>query len=419
MTFNGVQIILTIHNVTALETKPGIVFLAGNALVLLCVVPLLSLLAFFIASALFVYGRRWIDERERTAYLGIAIGVLLMLLAYYHLGPVLVANASPIAWFFGRISPQLVEKLRTPGLLSSIGVSYCFLRSAYALLDPKINLWSFTRYYLFFPTFFSGPVMRPDDYLAQTAAFHRSNMASGLARMSLGAIKVVLSLFLQGFIPLTSTAGMVEIIQHPSVVGAWFFAIAVGVWLFLNFSGFTDICIGFGRLCNITVPENFNNPFAACDITDFWRRWHMSLAAWLRTCIYTPIARRLGNHFGQQHVALLVMPPVMTMVVCGLWHGLSFSYLIWGGLHGIALVAHQFWKSTVARHVPDGLKASKAYAFLSWMVTHAFVGLTWVFFFPSPAPSLLHSVLYLTRMFGIANYQVDMALTNWIALFSF
>jgi len=313
----------------------------------------------------------------------------------------------------------LVEKLRTPNLLSSIGVSYCFLRSVYALLDPKLDLWHFTRYYFFFPTFFSGPVIRPDDYLAQTASFHRSNVASGLARMSLGAIKITLSLALQSQVPLTSPSRMIEIIQSSSVFGAWFFAIAAGVWLFLNFSGFTDICIGFGRLCNIVIPENFNNPFAARDITDFWRRWHMSLAAWLRTCIYTPLARRLGNDFGQQHLALLILPPVATMVVCGLWHGISFSYLIWGALHGFGLVAHQVWKSNVVMHIPDRVRTSNAYSVVSWAVTHAFVGLTWVFFFPSPTPSLLHSMLYLTRMFGIANYQIDMAITNLVGVVQF
>jgi|688.fasta_scaffold233627_2 alginate O-acetyltransferase complex protein AlgI len=395
--------------------KPGLVFLIGNALVMCYFVPALSLAIFFTASALLIYGRQWVEERERGVYLGIAISILLALLFYYHAGPTFVGGSSPLGWFLEKVSPVLFEKLRAPNLLSSVGISYCFLRSVYGLLEPKLDLWSFTRYYFFFPTFFSGPVMSPGDYLVQTAAFHRSNVASGLARMSLGAIKVTLSLLLQGSIPLSSASGMIDLTQAPSLLSAWFFAFAAGVWLFLNFSGFSDICIGFAKLCNITAPENFNNPFAARDLTDFWRRWHMSLAAWLRTCVYTPLARRLGNRFGQQHALLLVVPPVATMIVCGLWHGISSCYLVWGALHGFGLVAHQMWKSMVVTHLPVSLRQSHVYAIVAWLVTHAYIALAWVFFFPSPTPSLLHSLLYAARLFGVVNYEVDVAITNFAA----
>ena len=145
----------------------------------------------------------------------------------------------------------------------------------------------------------------------------------------------------------------------------------------------------------------------------------MSLAAWLRTCIYTPVARRLGSRLGQNHVLLLVIPPVATMIVCGLWHGISSGYLIWGALHGFGLVAHQAWKSTLATRLPDTLRQSRGYAIAAWLVTHAYVSVTWVFFFPSPTPLLLHSLLYVTRMFGIVNHGVDVALTNFAAAIPF
>src|SRR5215471_19194306 len=131
--------------------------------------------------------------------------------------------------------------------------------------------------------------MTPQDYLAQAPSFSADNAVSGLARMALGAVKIVTSLWLAGATPLISQAGMINVIQLNSAAWAWLYAFAAGVWLFLNFSGFSDLAIGAGRLCNITVPENFNNPFAAVDITDFWRRWHMTLAGWLRTCIFTPL----------------------------------------------------------------------------------------------------------------------------------
>jgi len=406
---------LTANVLGQTKALPGVVFFFANFLALLYVVPFVSLVMFFGVTAFLVKGKELVEERERGAYLGFAIIVLLSLLVFYHSGAAIVSAKSPLGWYLEKSAPSLLALLRAPHVMSSIGVSYCFLRAIYALLQPKLDLWSFTRYYFFFPTFFSGPILRPDEYLPQIPAFRRSNIAPALARITLGAIKVLVSQLIQGFVPLASEVTMIDQIQNPTILGAWGFAFAAGVWLFLNFSGFSDICIGFAKLFNISVPENFNNPFAARDITEFWRRWHMTLAAWLRTCIYTPVARWLGNRLGQQHVALHILPPFVTMMVCGLWHGAMSGYIAWGVLHGAGLVMHQGWKSTVVPRLPANLKESPIYGAMSWLTTHAYISLTWVFFFPSPTPSLKLSLLYLSRMFGFVTYEIDMLITNLAA----
>jgi len=403
--------------VTALATRqttafPGFVFFLVNLLALTYVVPFLSLMLFFCVTALLIKGKQFLEQRELGGYWAFSVLILLAVLFYYHSSATMIGTASPLAWYLEKASPGLLEYLRAPKVLSSIGASYCFLRAVYALLQPRLSFWDFARYYLFFPTFFSGPVIGVEEYLSQTPAFRRSNIEPAIARIIIGAIKVVGSQLLIGFIPLSSEVAMIEQIQSTSVAEAWFYAFSAGVWLFLNFSGFSDICIGLAKLFNISVPENFNNPFAARDITDFWRRWHMTLAAWLRTCIYTPVTKLLGGRYGHQHALLHIIPPILTMLVCGLWHGISLAFVFWGLMHGFGLVVHQGYKSTVGGWWPTRFRESNAYKLSAWLMTHAYVGATWVFFFPSPTPSLKLSLLYFTRMFGVVNYEVDMAITN-------
>jgi D-alanyl-lipoteichoic acid acyltransferase DltB (MBOAT superfamily) len=388
-------------------------FLAGNLLFLYCFVPPLSLATFFAVSALLVYIKSFVPARLSATYLTVGCTILVAALILYHRAAGMPGGAVP-AVLTAPLSSLLVTA-DTVRLLSSIGASYCFLRGVYALLEPRLASSDYARYYFFFPTYFSGPVMTPQDYLAQAPSFDADNAVSGLARMALGAVKIVASLWFAGAMPLTSHAGMVDVIQMNWAAWAWLYAFAAGVWLFLNFSGFSDLAIGAGRLCNIAVPENFNNPFAVADITDFWRRWHMTLAAWLRACIFTPFVHALGHRLGAQHAALIVLPPLITMIVCGLWHGFSPCYVFWGTLHGAGLVIHHAWKAAVSRRLPQAVTGSPPYVAAAWLVTHAYVAFTWVFFFPTPVPSLSQSLIYASRMFGIVRYDVDLAITHAVA----
>ena len=393
-------------------------FLAGNLLFLCCFVPPLSLATFFVISALLVYVKSFVPARLNGAYLSGACTILVATLILYHRAAGMPGGAVP-AVLTAPLS-SLSVTADTARLLSSIGASYCLLRAVYGLLEPRLSSSDYARYYFFFPTYFSGPVMTPQDYLAQAPSFGADNAVSGLARMALGAVKIVTSLWLVGAMPLISDAGMSEVIQMNSAAWAWLYACAAGVWLFLNFSGFSDLAIGAGQLCNITVPENFNNPFAAADITDFWRRWHMTLAGWLRACIFTPLVHVLGYRHGTAvlHVALVVLPPLITMIVCGLWHGFLTCYVLWGALHGAGLVIHHSWKSAVSGRLPRAVTGSPVYVAAAWFVTHAYIAFAWVFFFPTPTPSLLHSLVYTSRMCGIARYDVDIAITHAVAALS-
>ena len=102
---------------------------------------------------------------------------------------------------------------------------------------------------------------------------------------------------------------------------------------------------------------------------------------------------------------------MITMIVCGLWHGLSACYVIWGALHGVGLVIRQIWTATVSGRLPLAVTGSPVYVATTWLVTQAYVAFAWAFFFPTPAPTLLHSLIYSSRMFGIARYDVDIAIS--------
>lgn len=162
-------------------------FLAGNLLFLCCFVPPLSLATFFAVSALLVYIKSFVPARLSGAYLTAACTILVATLILYHRAAGIPGAAVPAILTTPlsglSVAPDAVR------LLSGIGASYCFLRGVYALLEPRLSSSDYARYYFFFPTYFSGPVMTPQDYLAQAPSFSADNAVSGLARMALGAVR--------------------------------------------------------------------------------------------------------------------------------------------------------------------------------------------------------------------------------------
>src|SRR5262249_2892850 len=140
------------------------------------------------------------------------------------------------------------------------------------------------------------------------------------------------------------------------------------VQIYCDFSGYTDIAIGSALLLGVRFPKNFDAPYQAADLADFWRRWHISLSTWLRDYLYIPLGGSRGSAW-KTYRNLLV-----TMLLGGLWHGASWTFVFWGFLHGIALAGHKFWSG---RHKP-----SSGWLSLStrWAATYVFVCFTWVFF---------------------------------------
>ena len=218
----------------------------------------------------------------------------------------------------------------------------------------------------FFPHLIAGPIVRPAEVIPQLTApgFIRpqlNNLADGLLIFLLGlGKKLVLADMFGGFADIGFDAA-----AHGATLTffeAWYATLSYALQIYFDFSGYSDMAIGLARMLNIRFPLNFDSPYQATNIADFWRRWHVTLGAFLRDYFYIPLG---GNRAGAQHQAANLMA---TMVLVGLWHGANWSFVVWGGLHGMFLVIH-----TQYRRLCRPLPASVGQALTLFVVVLAWI----------------------------------------------
>ena len=178
-----------------------------------------------------------------------------------------------------------------------------------------------------------------------------------------------------------ATAGF-DTAQTLNMIEAWATSLSYTFQLYFDFSGYTDMALGVALLFNIRLPINFNSPYKALNIQDFWRRWHITLSRFLRDYIYIPLG---GNRNGELHTYANLFT---VFVLGGLWHGASWMFIVWGALHGTAIVLHRLWQSL-------GFTMNK---FLAWFITFNFINITWIFF---RAKEWQDAVTILKGMLGI------------------
>ena len=237
-------------------------------------------------------------------------------------------------------------------LVLPLGISFfSFTQIAY-LVDirrAKVQETDPLRYLLFvtyFPHLIAGPVihhqqMMPQFALPSTFVPQRAQLQSGLAIFAIGLFKKVVIAD-----HLALLAGPIFDGAHaapPTFIQAWTGALAYALQLYFDFSGYCDMAIGLSRLFNVELPLNFNSPYKASSLIDFWRRWHITLSNFLRDYLYFSLG---GNRHGpvRRYVNLLI-----TMVLGGLWHGASWNFVLWGGLHGLGLVVNHGWRAAAQR----------------------------------------------------------------------
>ena len=193
---------------------------------------------------------------------------------------------------------------------------------------------------------------------------------------------------------------------------AWTGVLAYSLQIYFDFSGYCDMAIGLSLLFGILLPFNFDSPYKATSIVDFWRRWHITLSRFLRDYVYIPLG---GNRFGRKRRYLNLL---LTMLLGGLWHGAGWTYLIWGGLHGTYLALYHTWRSLLDR-TPWLARASETtgYGIAALVVTQCFVVMAWVFF---RASSVKAAVRLLAAMLGLGglsgHYASESALTPGFAM---
>lgn len=223
-------------------------------------------------------------------------------------------------------------------ILLPVGISfYTFQSMSYTIdvfqkkIEPETSLLNFAFYISYFPQLIAGPIVRATDFLPQTRQhpfLDAESLDRALYRIFKGLFKkIVLADFLAHYASLAYEAP-----GQADSVTAWLGVYAFSLQIYFDFSGYTDIAIGCARLMGFRLPENFNAPYIASSFSDFWRRWHITLSGWLRDYLYIPLGgSRTNAPFGVYRNLMI------TMILCGLWHGAAWPFILWGGMHGIIL----------------------------------------------------------------------------------
>jgi alginate O-acetyltransferase complex protein AlgI len=276
-----------------------------------------------------------------------------------------------------------------------VGISFFSFQLISYLIDrmrsdaPVYPLRRFALFVLFFPHLIAGPIVRHNELIPQ---FDGDPLRPGCdQRIGMGLI-----LFAIGFAKKVLLADRLADVVNPIFAGAatgstlsfgdaWTAVLGFSLQIFLDFSAYTDMAIGVAMLFGLTLPENFRRPYLATDIRDFWRRWHMSLSRFLRDYVYIPLG---GSRNGAARFAAAT---ILTMALCGLWHGAGWMFIAWGLWHGIGLVVCRGWQSlSVPLPAPAG-----------WLLTMMFVAAGWVLF---RAPDASTSVSIFGAMAGLNGF---------------
>lgn len=262
-------------------------------------------------------------------------------------------------------------------IILPVGISFFTFQSlSYTIdiyrrkMEPVRNIIDFGFYVSFFPHLVAGPIVRASVFIPQIYQefrLSRQEFSHALFMISKGLIKKII---ISNFIAINLVD---RVFDAPSIYSGFENLLAIygyGLQIYCDFSGYTDIAIGVAFILGFRLPINFNSPYKAKNITDFWKRWHISLSQWLRDYLYISMG---GNKKGKIRTYLNLM---VTMLLGGLWHGASFKFIIWGGLHGIGLVINKLWNSVFGDRHNTGLIGRVVAIF----ITFQFVSFCWIFF---------------------------------------
>lgn len=284
-------------------------------------------------------------------------------------------------------------------ILLPVGISFFTFQSlSYTFdvyrgkIEPVRNIIDFGFYVSFFPQLVAGPIVRASEFIPQVyRRFHltKREFSHALFIISRGLIKKII---ISDFI---AVSFIDRVFEAPTLYSGLENLLAVygyGLQIYCDFSGYTDIAIGLALILGFRLPVNFNSPYKAINISDFWKRWHISLSRWLKDYLYIPLG---GNRKGRLRMLINLM---ITMLLGGLWHGAAARFVLWGGLHGLGLAVHKIWVNITGGKI----RSTRFLKFLSVFLTFNFVTFCWVFF---RAPDLESSARMFQQITG--NFHPD------------
>ena len=332
---------------------------SGDYFVLL----LLSALGNYILSeSMDLFRRRWL----RKSILILTVVLNVVVLGYFNYTNFFIDTANELFHL----------DFTFKNIIFPIGLSfYTFQAISYSVdlyrrqITPLSNIIDFVFYLSFFPKLVAGPIVRARDFLPQMAQktinLSKNEMGIALFMIVAGLIKkaIISDYISQNFVdrifdgPLNYTA-----------FETWMAAYGYTLQIYCDFSGYSDLAIGIAILLGFYIPPNFNSPYKSGSVTEFWKRWHISLSTWLREYLYIPLG---GNRKGKFRTYINLF---LTMLIGGFWHGPALKYIVWGGLHGAALAVERFFKQYIK--IPNNI----FFNFIGVLLTFHFVVFCWIFF---------------------------------------
>ena len=331
------------------------------------------------------------SPRRRKAWLILSMAANLGFLGFFKYGKFLTENFETLMHSMG-VAYQAPEW----NIMLPVGISFYTFHSMSYTLDiywrraqPIPKLFDFALFVSFFTQLVAGPILRIRDLVPQFARPRTATVEQlcwGLALMTLGLFqKVVIADGAFG-----PAADLVYGNGAPvGMLDAWVGTLAFAGQIFCDFAGYSTTAIGAAMCLGFSIPNNFNSPYGAVGFSDFWRRWHMSLSTWLRDYLYIPLGGNRGSELKTYRNLMI------TMLLGGLWHGANWTFVVWGGLHGLFLAAERRIKRAAADW---NLPVGPGMSVLLMLLTFALVNVTWVFF---RAPSLGDAMTMLASMVGL------------------
>ncbi|UFH55852.1 MBOAT family protein [Spirosoma sp. KNUC1025] len=328
-----------------------------------------------------------IERGQRRAGLWVSLVGSLSLLFYYKYANFLVDSIRGLASVFGL---SVADHLTLPYIALPIGISfYTFQGISYTLdiywgrIRANRRFLDYGTYVAMFPHQIAGPIVRYADIAPEL-----TERATTIEKFSIGVERFIIGLAKKVLLANTFASLADSIFNTPSdsypAATAWLGIIAYSLQIYFDFSGYSDMAIGLGKMIGFDFKENFNYPYIARSIQDFWRRWHISLSSWFRDYVYIPLGGNRGNKFRTYRNLLIVF------FVTGLWHGASWNFIIWGLYHGLFLLIER---------AGLGKRLEKIWPFFAHAYALLVVLIGWVFF---RIENLSEAITYLTKMAGFS-----------------
>jgi alginate O-acetyltransferase complex protein AlgI len=331
------------------------------------------------------YAGREIEKEHKKSSLVFAIIINILILGYFKYSGFLIDTINSI---FG-------TSIRNRELALPIGISFYTFQAMSYLIDvyrrnsrAQKSILPFAVYITMFPQLIAGPIVRYEDIEEQLESrlIKGSDFVKGIPWFVKGMFKKIV---LANCIGAIHTEVLAMGVGNISAFTAWIGALAYTLQIFNDFSGYSDMAIGLGKIFGFEFPKNFDSPYRSGSVTEFWRRWHISLGTWFREYVYIPLG---GNRKGVfRHIINLLIVWALT----GLWHGAAWNFVLWGVYYGVLLIFEKYVYSKIQKKIP---------AVINILVTFIIVIIGWVFFFSN---SYTESVSYLGAMFGANGVGYD------------